>query len=202
MVNENRTYGELVVTLTTEYNWMWSDKGSGATRSAAFWHPKPQGNLRALGTIAVDHFSEIRGRRATLLVGQNPDAEPLIGKPAVASPTGYTLIATDKESGADSSGSFWRPVAPAGYVSLGDVANTNWGEPSKDQIWCLRRDLTVDANFTNENLWDDSKSGGVTDISVWNIVPYPTGVHGSKNIPIVAGTFRAKRHPLRAAQHQ
>jgi hypothetical protein len=44
-------YGDLIVTLTSAYDWRWSDRGSGAGRNGGFWHPQPQGALRAGGSV-------------------------------------------------------------------------------------------------------------------------------------------------------
>lgn len=80
MANQTRDYGELRVTLTSQYDWIYSDIKSGARRNAAFFNPKPQGNLCALGSIGVTHYNEINGKQASILVGPNPNQSPPSGK--------------------------------------------------------------------------------------------------------------------------
>ncbi|POR37266.1 DUF946 domain-containing protein [Tolypocladium paradoxum] len=191
MANQTRDYGDLRVTLTSAYDWVWSDTGSGAARDATFWQPKPQGTLRAVGSVGIGNYSDINGKRASLLVGVNPNKPPVGGKPAVAAPTGYTLIWTDKKSGGRHNGSFWRPNPPSGYVSLGDVAQGNWDMPRVDKVWCVRRDLVREAKYAPNSLWDDKKSGAEKDVSCWDMLPDSIGVTGAENIPIRADAYRA-----------
>ncbi|KAF4210319.1 hypothetical protein CNMCM5878_004636 [Aspergillus fumigatiaffinis] len=169
--NLTHIYGDLVVTFTSAYDWVWNDRGSGAIRDGAFWHPKPQGSLRPLGSIGINNYSNVNGQQAALLVGANPNNPPSGGMPAVANPIGYTLIWTDKGSHTMRDCSFWRPVAPSGYVSLGDVAQLGW----------------------NKSLWNDRRSGADKDVSIWEIHPYISGANGSESMPIPAGTFRSNQ---------
>ncbi|RAK99907.1 uncharacterized protein BO80DRAFT_435598 [Aspergillus ibericus CBS 121593] len=116
MSNKTYEYGELVVTLTTAFDVIWNDKGSGATRDG--------------GTL--------NGKRAALLVG----AKFLTGtSPAVRPPTDYTQLWAKQDSGANADGSFWRPIAPAGYTSMGHVVQAGWSVPSLSKMWCQRRRL-------------------------------------------------------------
>ncbi|KAF7955170.1 uncharacterized protein EAE97_000429 [Botrytis byssoidea] len=194
MTNQTRTYGDLKVTLTSEYEWAWADTGTGAARAVTFWHPKSQssdfGGMRPLGTVGVDHYNDINKKQATLLVGATSDSNP-----AVKSPTGYTRMWISKGMGGKYDNSLWRPIPPEGYVSMGDVVfnctNTTWDEkPSTDKVWCLRADLAKRAVYSTSSYWDDKHGGGDFDCSVWQIVPEPTIGMGDKNIPITAGTFR------------
>ncbi|KAF5879449.1 putative duf946 domain-containing protein [Botrytis fragariae] len=194
MPNQTRTYGDLKVTLTSEYEWVWADTGTGAAKAATFWHPKSQsgdfGGMRPLGTVGVDHYNNINKKQATLLVGATSDSNP-----AVKSPTGYTRIWISKGMGGKYDNSTWRPIPPPGYLSMGDVVldctKTTWDQqPSTDKVWCLRADLTKRAVYSTSPYWDDSKGGGNYDCSVWQVVPEPIVGMGDKNIPITAGTFR------------
>lgn len=160
-------------------------------RDVNMWHPVHQGNLYPLGTFAESGPArDINGKRASLLVGANPNTKP--SKPAVARPSDYTLIWRDEGTKSDGDGSFWRPIAPAGYVSLGDVAVTRWDKPPLDKIWCVREDLAGWSTFLASSIWDDLESGGDIDGSCWSIVPSTLGIEGSPNIPIVADAFRAE----------
>ncbi|KAH8881137.1 hypothetical protein GQ53DRAFT_888842 [Thozetella sp. PMI_491] len=189
MSNATKDYGDLRATLTSAYDWVWSDTKSGASRDVTIWHPKSQGDMRPLGSVGTPGYpSDISGKQATLLVGKNPNAP---GSPAVASPTGYTLIWKDEGSKGKHNGAFWRPTAPSGYVSLGDVCTGNWSTPSRDKIWCVRSDLVRDSLFEAASFWDDKKSGSKKDCSVWQIEMPNIGLGGTEKLPIIADTFRA-----------
>ncbi|KXX77964.1 hypothetical protein MMYC01_207928 [Madurella mycetomatis] len=190
MANKTREYGDLLVTLTSLYDWRWNDSGSGADRDGAFWHPQPQGDLRAVGSVACPHYSNLNGNRAVLLVGDNPSKRQSGKGPAVQAPVDYQLIWADHGSGANADGSFWRPVPPNGYISVGDVAVTGHGKPALDQaqVWCLRADLVSDGSF-NEAVWNDRGSGANSDCAIWEIVPRVKN-SASEHIPVLAGTFR------------
>ncbi|KAM3064807.1 hypothetical protein ACMFMF_011726 [Clarireedia jacksonii] len=131
MANKTQDYGDLRVTMTLGLDWVWNDKGSGASRDDEFYHPKPQGNLRALGSLGFSSYRDKNSKWAALLVGNNPNST---GKPAVASPTGYDLIWRDEKSGGDHNGSFWRPRTPSGYVLLGDICQGSWSTPSTNRV--------------------------------------------------------------------
>ncbi|KAF7948064.1 uncharacterized protein EAE97_003475 [Botrytis byssoidea] len=111
MTNATRDYGDLRVTMTSAFDWVWSDKGSGASKDFEAYHPKAQGNLRPLGSVGFSSYGDRNGKFAVILVGNNPSST---GKAAVASPTGYDLIWRDEKSGGSHNGSFWRPRAPSG----------------------------------------------------------------------------------------
>lgn len=191
MTNQTRDYGDLRVTLTSAYDWVWSHTLSGATRNVTFWHLKQQGNMRAVGSVGIGNYGDINGKRASILVGANPNQSPVGGKPAVVAPTGYTQIWTDKKSKGKHNGSFWRPNPPSGYVALGDVAQGSWSSPSVDRVWCVRRDLAREAKYGSGSFWDDKKSGAEKDVSCWDILPDSIGVAGGEYIPVRTDAFRA-----------
>jgi hypothetical protein len=196
MANKTLNYGDLRVTLTSAYDLRWNDSGSGANRDGGFWHPKPQGNMRPVGSVAVPHHGDINNQWAVLLVGDNIDARPADKGAAVVPPVDYDgPLWTDRGSGAHSDGSFWRPKAPQGYIALGDVASSGYGKPGLDQIWCIRADLVSDGAYkeTKEgaaiSVWDDMGSGAKSDASFWEIIPRKSNA-ASGYIPVLAGTFR------------
>ncbi|GAB1312349.1 hypothetical protein MFIFM68171_02559 [Madurella fahalii] len=188
--NKARSYRDLAVTLTSAYDWRWTDSGSGGDRDGGFWHPQPQERLRPLGSVAVPHYGNINNQWAVLLVSDNP-LNRVQGKgPAVLSPVDYHEVWRDSGSGAKHDGSFWRPVPPLGYVALGDVAWTGYGKPDVDQVWCLRDDLVQGGGFNDSSVWDDRGTGADTDASFWEVIPSVPSTN-EEFVPIVAGTFIA-----------
>ncbi|KJZ77657.1 hypothetical protein HIM_02834 [Hirsutella minnesotensis 3608] len=189
MTNQTWDYGDLRVTMTSEYGWNWDDTGSGASRSVQVYTPSPQGDLRPLGSVAIGTgFNVPSGKRATMLFGNKPGSS---GRAAVASPVRYDQIWIDKGSGGKHEGSFWRPIPPSGYVAVGDVCAYKWGTPSLNAVYCLRSDLVRDGQYDQNSIWDDKKSGSDRDCSLWGVKPLALGGSGSEKLPIYADTFRA-----------
>ena len=77
----------------------------------------------------------------------------------------------DKGSGALDDVSIWRPLAPPGYVVLGDVAVAGHGPPS----FAARvvRDVpgTTVRPLGYERIWDDEGSFGANDVALWSPIP-------------------------------
>ncbi|PQE19285.1 hypothetical protein CJF31_00009343 [Rutstroemia sp. NJR-2017a BVV2] len=72
MTNATQDYGDLRVTLTSSLQWVWNDRGSGASKDGDFNHPNPQGNLRALGSLGFSSYGDRSGKWAAILVGNKP----------------------------------------------------------------------------------------------------------------------------------
>jgi hypothetical protein len=189
MPNQTRDYGDLKVTLTKDWDWMWDDSRSGASKNISVFHAKSQGDMRPLGSFAHAAYNTPDKIRATILVG-NASNNPL--RPAVASPLGYTKLWDDENSKGKHNGSWWRPVSFPGYVSLGDVCVNRWTVPSINMVWCVRSDLVSQTDFNTTNVWDDRGSGSKKDCSVWSVKgPNPNNTSGSDKIPIVSDLVRA-----------
>ncbi|KAM3072008.1 hypothetical protein ACMFMF_007405 [Clarireedia jacksonii] len=170
----------------------------GGKRSATFFHPRAQGNLCALGSYGNPAYGEITGKKSVILVGPNPSAPSGASSP-VARPTGYTEIWNDRGAGGVNDGTIWRPIAPAGYVALGDVMSTGYNkQPSINDIWCLRADLTRLSTYEAEDFWNDGSSGANRDCMCWKTITESNGIDGSEYIPVPPGTFRASQHYNRA----
>ncbi|KAM3089600.1 hypothetical protein ACMFMG_001184 [Clarireedia jacksonii] len=150
----------------------------------SFFHAKSQGDLSPLGSYAIPAYGDINGKRAVLLVGPSPD-QPLLKAPAV--------VWNDTGSGPNLDCAIWRPVAPPGYVAMGDVVvRDEVKPPTFDKIWCLRVDLTRMSSYEASDIWNDANSGAPVDCSCWKIITESNGVNGSELLPVPPGTFRAR----------
>lgn len=179
--------------MTSDWDLVYHDRGTGAKRNVEVSHAKSQGSLRPLGSLAIDAYPGNRtNKQGTLLVGNTPGAQ---GTAAVASPLGYDKIWDDAGSGGQQDGSFWRPRAPSGYVSLGDVCVGNYREPSKDLIWCVRSDLVMDSDYNGYSIWNDGGSGAKAFVSLWGINRPGLVTHGTPKLPVHIDTFRADPTP-------
>ncbi|OSS54921.1 hypothetical protein B5807_00795 [Epicoccum nigrum] len=189
MPNKTQDYGDIRVTMTSEFGFQYDDQGTGCKFALEMYHAVSQGGMRPLGSMAFGTYHRgISGKRGTILVGNVPGAP---GRPACAAPLGYDFIWNDSGTGGVRDGTIWRPQAPEGYVSLGDICVGHYNEPSKDLVWCIREDLTFDSTYKPKFVWDDTKSGGKLDCSVWDIAQPTLPPTGAEMIPIRADTFRA-----------
>ncbi|HEY6815605.1 MAG TPA: Vps62-related protein [Croceibacterium sp.] len=152
--------GDLLIATTSNYQRRWDDHGSKADRDVALWHPKPDGEFRPLGSLAVDHYSTVN--RLSALLANAP------GKSALAAPVGYTRVWDDTGGSAERDVSIWRPVAPEGYVALGDVAVPGYNQPSVKDVWCVRADLTERGAFGSP-VWDDRGARHRQNVSIWPV---------------------------------
>ncbi|MFM2371919.1 MAG: hypothetical protein RIS85_1641 [Pseudomonadota bacterium] len=162
-MNTSRQFGDLLITLTSQYQLRYPDCGSGSDMDGSFWHPLGEGDFRPLGSICVPGYDDMNNNRASMLFANAP------GQTALVSPVDYAWIWDDSGSGADWDGSVWRPIAPNGYVALGDVANPNHDKPSLNDVWCVRADLVTSGVFSGSCAWQDRGSGGDHDVAGWAI---------------------------------
>lgn len=155
------------VDFITAYSAIWTDAGSGASASAAFWRPTP-----GPGWYRVGHHLNNGGfpTTATMVV---KETEPN----AVSHPTDYTQIWNDAGSGASRDGAVWRPVCRTGYSALGDVATADHGKPPLEEVVCVRSSSLVEA-LEGSPIWNDSGSGANRDFGSWGIqAPAPQAGH-------------------------
>jgi hypothetical protein len=174
-------YGALELAVTDQFTRRWDDRGSGASLHGAFFNPNldtayAQG-WRYMGSLAhVGNHEDISGRRATILV-RGVNAADQMTKP----PVRFDLIWRDQGSGANANGAVWRPVAPAGYVALGDVWGgwDSWDAPLLEYYACIRKDFGgrsyVREATIGDLVWWDKKSGAHANVATYKIVPpaYP-----------------------------
>lgn len=154
---------------TWSYEMIWRDKGTGGAMDLGVWRPFcPEGWVR-LGDIAVDTMSTDSPKVPALMVkwdDNNPAGDEK--GPFLAKPTDYTWLWDDKKSGADWDGSFWYPVPPKGYVSLGVVTQRSHAKPTDLGIMrCVRSDLILPGRYIG-HIWTDKKSGAKKDCAVWS----------------------------------
>ncbi|MFY7835219.1 MAG: Vps62-related protein [Novosphingobium sp.] len=162
-MNVSKQYGDLMITLTSQYDMRYPDHGSGAGMDGTFWHPRGEGEYRPLGSICVGNYNDVNNNRASMLFANAP------GSNALAAPVDYAWVWDDSGSGADWDGSVWRPIAPNGYLALGDVATANHDKPSLGDVWCVRADLVTNGVFAGDKAWQDAGSGGDHDIAAWPV---------------------------------
>lgn len=161
------TFGALKLMFTDIFDYRWSDIGSGGDYDVGFYKPHPPADgFRSLGSIGIKGYDNPNNQQWALCISAS-ESDP----DAVREPIRYDWVWNDDGSGADNDGACWRPVAPEGYVALGDVfVSTHDSEPSKEDVWCVRADLVGDG-IIDEWIWDDAGTGSNDDFSAWSISP-------------------------------
>ncbi|MCH2040143.1 MAG: ricin-type beta-trefoil lectin domain protein [Saccharospirillaceae bacterium] len=156
---------------------VWGDHGSGADYDGSVWRLRSVPGFYPLGDIPIAGY-RFDWNIDRILVKD--------GQPGVAKPLGYNWVWNDNDSGADTDASIWRPIAPQGFVCLGDVTTTNHGiAPSTDLIRCVHESYVQASQHTNWK-WNDNGSGGKYDVSLWD-------GHNSDGSSLNTGSMRANR---------
>lgn len=180
-------FNDLLISFTSEFLPLWSDKGSGAHKAIGLWRPSTASDALSpffsLGDIAVDHYRNVNQSKVAAVVS---DANKVDGT-ALRPPVDYQLVWHDEGTGALSNTSIWRPIPPQGYVAMGMVCGVNYDKPSRHAVRCVREDLVV-ASTSGELIWNDKGSGSASDLSAWSIIP-PAATAGE--IYLAPGTFVA-----------
>ncbi|WP_434767419.1 Vps62-related protein [Pseudomonas triticicola] len=177
----------LLINFTMEFSRIWSTNGSKA-KSATFWRPAPAPDALpgyfSLGDVLVPGDANINGEIVTAVVCEK-DMKGSKSAKALAAPVDFELVW--KETGAPNVPrlSIWRPLAPVGYVALGQVCTNDHCKPSLNSVRCVRVDLVVAANL-GELIWNDKGSGAKMSFSAFAIEP-PTATAG--DILFTPGTF-------------
>jgi len=156
---------ELVTSTTSNYAAIYNDKGSGATMDVGIWRPQPSDPAYfILGDYAQANHNQPTGV-ALVVKAVNDDPK----RPLIKPPVGYTPVWNDHGTGTKQDCSIWYPEPPEGYVSIGSVANSEYGEPKLGNYACLRHDLVMLTDLGGL-IWNDKKSGAKMDVSLYEIV--------------------------------
>lgn len=163
-------FNDLLISFTSEFLPLWNDKGSRAYKAVGLWRPSTTSDelspFYSLGDIAVGHYRNINHSKVVAVVS---DANKTDGT-ALRPPVDYQLVWHDEGTGARTNFSIWRPLAPAGYVTMGLVCGVGYDKPSRHAVRCVREDLVV-TSHVGELIWNDKGSGSANDLSIWSVTP-------------------------------
>ena len=157
----------LKVASWNEYNWVYSDAGTGGDNNISIWRVKNMpfgwyslGDTVGLATSGYYAYTYSRLPGSSLIAYDD-------GSGLLAKPTGYTWRWNDSGTGGDTDVTFWTPIAPEGYTSLGDIAIPSQSRtpPSTDMVRCVRNDLLLPGSALWE--WSDAGSGGTYDSTIY-----------------------------------
>jgi len=152
----------LIVSTTSQYTWLYNDRGTGAHMDVSIWRPAPTDNTFSIvGDYAQSNYYDPAGTSLIVKAINDDPSNPLL-KP----PVRYAEIWDDKGSGGTHDGSIWWPVPPDGYLSLGFVGQTGYNPPVVSNYACIRKDYCKDS-VAGQLIWNDKGSGASKDVSVY-----------------------------------
>ena len=162
----------LQILTTNQGKLIYSDRGTGADTDLSVFQPDIPN-----GYYMIGHFGQPNHQNS--MNGVVPLIKPLDGS-AVAPPSSFESMYSDQGSGGDQDVTFWRVIAPPGYVAVGDIVNIGYNPPPasiKDIYRCVRSDL-VAQGVINRSVWTDRGSGASKDGSMWYVQPSTQGITG------------------------
>lgn len=155
----------LLVSNTSNYNWLYADNGTGASMDVTIYRPAPTDtSFFIVGDYAQGNYNPPVGTSLTVKAINDDPANPLL-----KAPIKYNQIWNDHGSGGKYDGSIWHPIAPDGYVALGDVCATGYNEPAIPNYMCIRKDLVTESS-AGTLIWNDRGSGAGMDVSIYQLL--------------------------------
>lgn len=202
--------GEIKVLTTNIYNHVYSDWGTGADWDLTIWKPRiaiynnemyyPVGYVatRMHALYASNKFLKDGDKIIQTYVGniwEGPSKNTIIVTGDVKPPIGYRWKWNDEDTGGDWDVGFWSPIAPPGYVCLGDVVrpHAKWIPPGIGRdapIVCVPKKCVSTLVNRAYRVWWDRGSGGDYDGS---IMGYNHGFYGEWSHENAYNLFRCWR---------
>ena len=108
----------LQILTTNQGRLIYTDRGTGADTDLAVFQPEIPNGFFMMG-----HFGQ--PNHQNLMNGVVPVIKPL-DPAAVAPPSSFEAMYSDQGSGGDQDVTFWRVIAPPGYVAMGDIVNIGY----------------------------------------------------------------------------
>ena len=163
---------QLEILTTQDGKRIYTDSRTGAHQDLSVFEPDIP-----VGYYMVGHYGQ--QDHANFMKGTVPLVKPVCPS-AIAPPDGFEQEWNDKGCIlAAQDVSFWRVVAPPGYVALGDVISIGYDPPHnlKDLYACIRADLVLQGKI-GDAIWKDCGSTAKQDGSLWSVQATVQGVTG------------------------
>ncbi|CAA0829437.1 calcium-dependent lipid-binding family protein, partial [Striga hermonthica] len=154
----------------TNFDRIWvSPKENGRLSNLTFWRPRAPSNYVILGDCVTSR--------------PNPPSQSVLSVSntygRVRKPLGFELIGTfpsiqgqqseEDLSNIDRDCSLWLPVAPAGYLALGCVANVGSQPPPNHTVYCIRSDLVTSTAYLECLVNSSANHIFESGFSIWRI---------------------------------
>ncbi|XP_075470036.1 uncharacterized protein LOC142502662 isoform X1 [Ascaphus truei] len=155
---------KLTYAFTPQYDLIWDDTGSGATKDVSIWRPVMiEAGFYPLGDVAVDNHSPPHNAAVVLKDKKDGNLRP---------PHSFREIWRDEGSGAKKDVKIFQMIPTDGYVCLGHVAVPNYQDlPNANTYRCVRSDLLVPGFLFT--IWKDNGSGAKSDVGLWRVENNP-----------------------------
>lgn len=157
-LNENKFEKSkyLDIKQTNKYKKIWSNTNEVMNKSVTIWRPIAPKNYISLGDIALKSDINPNGDIYTDCVSKDQVKEPLnFGKKY------HSII-----KNGDNVVTFWKPVAPPGYIFLGFIANQSEKEPNNNNIIGCIDILNTIENKNRVSIWNNLPNNNKLEISV------------------------------------
>jgi hypothetical protein len=191
-------HDNLLINFTMDFRRIWDTSGTNTT-PAAFWRPTPAPDLLPgyfpLGDVIASGFDNINEIRMVPVVSEGESSNGQ--EPALQAPIDFEQVWSDARPGATATRSIWRPIAPSGYVALGQLCSNGQDKPLTSDIRCVRKDLAI-RSFIDDLIWNDKGSRATQYFSAYNFYP-PVAMPGEINC--LPGTFIGVGTHARPAAH-
>lgn len=173
--------GELEVVKVTKFQCIWNCTPQRGKKGATFYKPVgiPDGFF-TLGHYCQPNDQPLRGY---VLAAREVEAEQLNNGcihesisqiPAVTKPLNYTLIWSSK-SPHEECAYVWLPNAPVGYKAMGFIVTNEPDEPEREEVRCIRDDLTESCE-TCDMILNTVSTSSLNPLRVWNTRPCKRGM--------------------------
>jgi len=139
----------------------------------SFFRVEPPSDFFRIGDFAENTTGTVPSGSMMVVKESNPSTS----LPLLAPPLRYVKIWDDHGTGSKFGDiKILRPVAPAGYVALGDIAwPDHHSEPPQDYMRCVHTSVCLQGKWVEPNLWNDIGAGAKTgDLAIWSPVPEPS----------------------------
>merc|ERR1711894_66933 len=144
------------------------DEGTGAYNYLGIWEPAAFQNYYMIGMKAQNDWSQMRGN-IEMIRGFTGGMEQIY----LRQPLDFQEIYRDQGGFGQRDVAFWRPICPAGFVSLGDVAYAcnfcGWPKPIEyiSRFRCVSEQLTNRCSHSFAPLWTNEGGFENQQASVW-----------------------------------
>ena len=187
--------GQIIrASLTTLYDYIGNDDSSGSQTQVSFWRAKQytyEGTVYyPVGDIAIGPMRDNDSQNLTRHVGATilpdksigPNRETIIISGDVKGPIDYDLIWSNESNNTSSNNIttnnnafwLWRPIAPIGYISLGDVVTFSAVRPltgNNAPIRCVPFDIVKRVTPNGNRLWSSFGSSSLNNVMLLGFVP-------------------------------
>jgi hypothetical protein len=144
------------------YEFLWDDSQVRSRREGSIWRPIPPEGYANVGDVFVgDSRKEPPNTSQILFVLDQPGIS--------AEPTDFfSLWSNYGVASNDASASLWRPIAPEGYIPMGDVAGQGGDKPDVKSVRCVNANFVRVYQKPGVKIWTNESTVGEEKLSIFS----------------------------------